>query len=180
MAAEDHAGPTPESFDVLVEIPRGSRNKYESDKQTGRIWLDRTLFTSTTFPADYGHIPGTIARDGDPINALVLVAEPTFPGCLVTAKPVGVFWMHDDERGDLHQDTKILCVPGHDQRFDAVNDLSDLPESTLKEIWHFFDVYKDLEPGRSTQITGWGDAREAHDAMVEAIGRFGSRQGAGS
>lgn len=166
------AGPTPGRFDVFVEIPRGSRNKYEADRKTGRIWLDRTLFTATVYPADYGFIPGTIARDGDPINALLLVEEPTFPGCVVAARPVGVFWMSDEDGPDSqYQDTKILCVPAEDPRYAQVRSIADLHDSTLSEITHFFDVYKDLEPLRSTSTKGWSGVHAARKAMAEAIDR---------
>jgi inorganic pyrophosphatase len=155
------------AVDVVIEIPRGSRNKYEMDQETGRIWLDRTLFTSTSYPADYGMVPGTLAEDDDPLDALVLVNEPTFPGCVIRSRPVGVFWM-SDEHGP---DAKLVCVPADDTRFEEWEDIADLPESMLNEISHFFDVYKDLEPGKSSSTRGWGDAREARQVLAEAIER---------
>jgi inorganic pyrophosphatase len=133
----------PKSVDVVVEIPQGSRNKYELDHASGRIRLDRTLFTSTVYPADYGFVPDTLAEDGDPIDAMVLVSEPTFPGCLVAARPIGVFWMADEHGPDA----KLLCVPDRDPRFANIADIGDLDQYLLKEIRHFFDVYKTLEPG---------------------------------
>jgi inorganic pyrophosphatase len=153
---------------VFIEIPQGSQNKYEVDHTSGRIYLDRMLFTSTVYPADYGFVPETLAEDGDPIDAMVLVSEPTFPGCQVSARPIGVFWM-DDEHGP---DAKLLCVPAGDMRFDLVRDIGDVPGHQLKEIEHFFDVYKDLEQGKSTSTRGWGDAAEAHDALADAVARY--------
>ncbi len=130
--------------EVVVEIPKGTRNKYEADHETGHIWLDRMLFTSTRYPEDYGYVPGTLAGDGDPLDALVLLEEPTFPGCHVQARPIGVFLM-SDENGD---DAKFLCVTASDPRQAAVQDLDDLPAHELDEIAHFFAIYKALEPGQ--------------------------------
>src|SRR6266498_1026074 len=121
---------------VVIEIPRGSRNKYEIDHDTGHVFLDRRLFTATTYPADYGFIPGTLGGDGDPLDALVLLEDPTYPGVWVEAKPVGLLWMHD-EAGD---DAKVICVPPREPRWKEVEDLKDLPEELLEEIKHFFDV----------------------------------------
>jgi inorganic pyrophosphatase len=157
-----------DSVDVVIEIPQGSRNKYEVDHASGRIRLDRTLFTSTMYPADYGFVPDTLAEDGDPIDAMVLVSEPTFPGCLVSARPIGVFWM-SDEHGP---DAKLLCVPDRDPRFAGMADIGDLDQFLLKEIWHFFDVYKTLEPGKSTNTRGWGGVIEARQALDEAFDRY--------
>lgn len=170
MTANDTAARAGNSpiVDVFVEIPRGSQNKYEVDHATGRIYLDRMLFTSTAYPADYGFVPETLAEDGDPIDALVLVAQPTFPGCQVAARPVGVFWM-DDEHGP---DAKLLCVPAGDTRFEQVLDIGDIPVHQLKEIEHFFDVYKDLEEGKSTSTRGWGDAAQARAALADAMARY--------
>ncbi len=139
--------------EVVVEIPKGTRNKYEADHETGQIWLDRMLFTSTRYPEDYGYVPGTLAADGDPLDALVLLEEPTFPGCHVRARPVGVFLM-SDEHGD---DAKLLCVTASDPRQADVQDLSDLPPHELEEIAHFFAIYKSLEPGKETTLGGWRD-----------------------
>lgn len=135
---------------------------------SGRIRLDRTLFTSTIYPADYGFVPDTLAEDGDPIDALVLVSEPTFPRCLVTARPIGVLWM-SDEHGP---DAKLLCVPDPDPRFADIVDIGDLDQHLLREIWHFFDVYKTLEPGKFTSIRGWGGVDEARQALQEALDRY--------
>ena len=144
-------------FDVLIEIPKGSRNKYEVDHHTGRIRLDRTLFTATQYPADYGYIENTLGQDGDPLDALVLLAEPTFPGCLVTARAIGMFLM-TDEKGP---DDKVLCVSSKDPRRSHLQDIGDLPIYEKLEIQHFFEVYKDLEPGKSVEGANWvgrGDA----------------------
>jgi inorganic pyrophosphatase len=152
--------------EVIVEIPRGSRNKYEYDHDRGVIRLDRRLFSATFYPADYGFIPDTLAEDGDPLDALVLLDEPTFPGCLVEARPVGVFWM-SDEKGP---DAKIICTPIGDPLWEHVRDVADLPQHLTHEIAHFFDVYKDLEPGKSTNIAGfegseaaWGEIRRSRE-----------------
>jgi len=144
-------------FDVLIEIPKGSRNKYEVDHHSGRIRLDRTLFTATQYPADYGYIENTLGQDGDPLDALVLLAEPTFPGCLILARAIGMFRM-TDEKGP---DDKVLCVPSADPRRDNLQDIGDLPIFEKLEIQHFFEVYKDLEPGKSVEGANWvgrGDA----------------------
>ncbi|HVT77746.1 MAG TPA: inorganic diphosphatase [Acidimicrobiales bacterium] len=146
-----------EAIDVVVEIPRGSRNKYEYDHERHVMRLDRRLFTATAYPADYGFIPDTLSEDGDPLDAMVVLDDPTFPGCWVNARPVGVFWMTDDKGPDA----KILCVPAHDPRWHDVADLEGLPPFLTDEISHFFDVYKELEPGKSTSVRGWEGAAAA-------------------
>jgi inorganic pyrophosphatase len=167
-------------IEVVVEIPRGSRNKYEADHDTGEIWLDRLLFTATNYPTDYGFVPETLAEDGDPLDALVLLDEPTFPGCHVRARVVGVFWM-TDEKGP---DAKLLCVPSGDPRWKDIVDLDDLRVSRpmlVEEIEHFFDVYKMLEPGKGTEVRGWEGAAAAAAEVEAARRRFegeGSHQGA--
>jgi inorganic pyrophosphatase len=148
-------------FTAVVEVPKGSRNKYEMNHETGVIELDRTLFTSTRYPADYGFIPDTLAGDGDPLDVLVLLDEPTFPGCHIACRPLGVFWM-TDEHGP---DAKILAVPAKDVRV-TWQDLEDVPEYVRLEIGHFFDVYKELEPDKSTNTRGWSN-REAAIAEIE-------------
>jgi inorganic pyrophosphatase len=142
-----------DSFDVIVEIPEGSRNKYEMDFTCGRIRLNRTLFTSTQYPADYGYIEGTLGRDDDPLDALVLVGSPTFPGCQIRARAIGMFCM-SDEKGP---DEKVLCVPALDPRYIDIQDIDDVPEFDRREITHFFEVYKDLEPGKSVENSHWED-----------------------
>jgi inorganic pyrophosphatase len=159
-------------FDVLVEIPKGSRNKYEVDHESGRIRLDRTLFTSTAYPADYGFIEGTLGLDGDPLDALVLVSEPTFPGCLIRCRAVGMFRMTDEAGGD----DKVLCVPASDIRRDHVRDITDVRQYLLLEIGHFFEVYKDLEPGKSVEGATWTGVEEA-EAEVRASFARASQQG---
>lgn len=154
-------------IEVVIEIPQGSRNKYELDHSSGRIRLDRMLFTSTRYPADYGFVTGTLAEDGDPLDVLVLLSEPTFPGCEVTARPVGVFWMLDEHGPDA----KILAIPAHDPRYLEVQDLGDVPEHVLAEISHFFDVYKELEPGKATDVRGWQGRKAAEEEIGAATAR---------
>jgi inorganic pyrophosphatase len=144
------------AVDVVIEVPRGSRNKYEFDHDRHVLHLDRRLFSATVYPADYGFVPDTLAEDGDPLDALVLLEEPVFPGCWVRARPIGIFWM-EDEKGP---DAKIICVPLGDPRWDQVRDLGDMPAHLRSEIHHFFDVYKALEPGKSTSTTGF-EGRQA-------------------
>jgi inorganic pyrophosphatase len=138
-------------FDVVVEIPQGSRNKYEMDHELGRIRLDRHLFTATVYPADYGYVEDTLGRDGDPLDALVLTGEPTFPGCTIRCRAIGMFVMRD-EKGP---DEKVLCVPARDPRHADVQDITDLPEFDRREVTHFFEVYKELEPGKSVEGSHW-------------------------
>ena len=151
-------------YEVVIEIPKGSRNKYEADHETAEIWLDRLLFTATQYPTDYGYFPNTLADDGDPLDALVLLDESTFPGCHIRARPVAVFWMQDEKGADA----KVLCVPATDPRWDHVQDMGDLPTYLLEEIGHFFDVYKALEPGKSTETKGWEGTAAAKQAIEDA------------
>lgn len=153
--------------EVIIETPQGSRNKYKMDAKSGRIRLDRMLFTSTVYPLDYGEIPNTLAEDGDPLDVLVWLDEPTFPGCLVTVRPIAVFWM-TDERGP---DAKLFAVAAHDLRKAKVRDLSDVPPHLLNEIGHFFDIYKELEPGKATDVRGWMDRTEAERVIKDAEAR---------
>lgn len=152
---------------MIVEIPQGSRNKYEMDHESDAIWLDRTLFTAMEYPSDYGFFPHTLGEDGDPLDALVLLAQPTFPGCHVMVRAVAVFWM-EDEKGP---DAKVLCVPAHDPRWNDVRDLGDVPRHLLAEIEHFFDFYKTIEPGKATSTRGW----EGAEAAVREIAAAKSR-----
>ena len=149
-------------FDVLIEIPMGSRNKYEVDHHTGRIRLDRTLFTATQYPADYGYIENSLGEDGDPLDALVMVPEPTFPGCLIRSRPIGMFRMRDEKGGD----DKVLCVPAADPRLEHLRDIHHLSEYLRLEIQHFFEVYKDLEPGKSVEGANWVGRQEAENEIV--------------
>ncbi len=130
-------------FDVTIEIPKGSRNKYEVDHETGRIRLDRRLFTSTSYPADYGFVENTLGEDGDPLDALVILDEPTFPGCLIKCRAIGMFRMTDEAGGD----DKLLCVPASDPRVEHLRDIHHVSEFDRLEIQHFFEVYKDLVAG---------------------------------
>jgi inorganic pyrophosphatase len=155
---------------VIVEIPKGSRNKYEYDHDRDCIRLDRMLFTATGYPTDYGFVPDTLGEDGDPIDALVLLEEPTFPGCLVQARVVAVFWMIDEHGPDA----KLLCVPSRDPRHDGKWDLGDIPEHLRNEIAHFFNVYKDLEPEKCVEIQGWQDRVAAEAALQSARARHAS------
>ncbi|MER7584142.1 inorganic diphosphatase [Kitasatospora sp. NPDC097691] len=149
-------------FEVMIEIPQGSRNKYVMDFAAGRIRLDRTLFTATRYPADYGYVEGTLGGDGEPLDALVLGSEPAVPGCVLTCRAVGM-WVMRDERGP---DQKVLCVPARDPRYAALQDIGDLPGFDLLEITHFFQVYKDLERGKSVEGSHWADREAAHAEIV--------------
>ena len=155
-------------FDVTIEIPKGSRNKYEVDHKTGRIRLDRMLFTATRYPADYGFIDNTLGEDGDPLDALVLLEEPTFPGCVVLARAVGMFRMRDEMGGD----DKVLCVAAKDARMAGLRDLDDIAEFHRLEIQHFFEVYKDLEPGKSVEGASWVGRVEAEAEVVRSYQRL--------
>jgi inorganic pyrophosphatase len=150
-------------FDVVVEIPKGQRNKYEVDHETGRIRLDRMLFTSTRYPSDYGFIEGTLADDGDPLDALVLLEEPTFPGCLIACRAIGMFRMRDENGAD----DKVLCVPATDPRMAGLKDIEDVSTFDRLEIQHFFEVYKQLEPGKLVEGFTWAGRAEA-EAEIEA------------
>jgi len=151
------------SVTVVVEIPKGSRNKYELDPESGAITLDRMLFTSMQYPADYGFIVDTLGGDGDTLDALVFVGEPTFPGCRIRARPIGLFRMRD-EKGP---DEKILCVPLRDPMWSHIHELRDVNPNLLNEIEHFFAVYKDLE-GHKVGIEGFGDRDEALEVIAAA------------
>ena len=155
-------------IDVVVEIPRGSRNKYEMDHETGIIRLDRRLFSATVYPADYGFVNGTLGEDGDALDALVILEEPTFPGCWITARPVGVFWMEDDKGPDA----KIICVPADDPRWGHIKDIAELPEHLTDEIEHFFDVYKMLEPGKHSTTRGFEGTEAAWREIEAARARY--------
>jgi inorganic pyrophosphatase len=150
-------------FDVVIEIPKGQRNKYEMDHETGRIRLDRMLFTSTRYPADYGFIEDTLADDGDPLDALVLLDEPTFPGCLIRCRAIGMFRMRDEKGAD----DKVLCVASTDPRMAHLKDISDVSDFDLLEIQHFFEVYKALEPGKEVVPATWVGMSDAN-AEIEA------------
>ena len=161
------------AIEVVIEVPRGSRNKYEFDHGRHVLHLDRRLFSATVYPADYGFVPDTLAEDGDPLDALVLLEDPVFPGCWVTARPIGIFWM-EDEKGP---DAKIICVPRGDPRWASVRDLDDVPTHFRQEIHHFFDVYKTLEPGKSTSTTGFEGRDAAFGEIAASRARLLHHQG---
>ncbi|MEY8565825.1 inorganic diphosphatase [Corynebacteriaceae bacterium 7-707] len=154
------------SIEVTIEIPKGSRNKYEVDHETGKVYLDRYLFTPMAYPADYGFIDETLGEDGDPLDALVILPESVFPGVIVEARPVGVFKMTDEAGGD----DKLLCVVD-DVRYEKFQDINDIPQDVKDEIEHFFVHYKDLEPGKEVNGSGWADKAEAERILAEAVER---------
>jgi len=160
-------GENQQTVEVLIEIPKGSRNKYEFDKEMKMIRFDRMLFSAVQYPSDYGFILNTLALDGDPLDALVLVSESTFPGCIIQANPVGLFKMWD-EKG---RDEKILCVPISDPHWNHIERLADAPPHLLKEIEHFFTIYKELEK-KKTGVEGWEDVEAAHRVIAEARQRY--------
>jgi inorganic pyrophosphatase len=155
-------------LDCVVEIPKGSRNKYEYDPALGAIKLDRFISASVVYPTDYGYVPETLAPDGDPLDVLVCVSEPTFPGCVVPAKVIGLFKMADEKGDDDH----VMCVPRNDPGWNTLEDVDDLPPQLRAEVTHFFTVYKDLDPGRHSEVKGWGDRDEALRALARARDRF--------
>ena len=160
------------TIEVIVEIPKGSRNKYEYDPERKMFRYDRMIFSSMFYPSDYGFIPDTLAGDGDALDALVLVSEPTFPGCLIEVKPIGLFRMRD-EKGP---DAKILCVPVSDPIWNKVNNLDEINPHLKKEIEHFFQVYKDLEK-KKVGIEGWEDKASALREIESSQQRFQENQG---
>ena len=161
----------PELLNVVVEIPRGSRNKYELDKRTGMLRLDRLLYSSVHYPGEYGFIPQTYAQDDDPLDALVMTTVPTFPGCVIEVRPIGIFRMTDREE----MDEKVLCVPARDPLYDEYRGLGDVAPHYLREVEHFFTIYKDLEGGRVHPL-GWEDAKAARTAITDAMARYELRQ----
>ncbi len=160
----------PEEVTALIEIPSGSRNKYELDKESGLMRLDRVLYSAVHYPGDYGFIPRTLHEDGDPCDILVLVNEPTFPGCQIDARPIGVLMMRD--RGE--PDDKILAVPSHDPYYGEYFDIADIPQHYLKEVEHFFHIYKDLE-GRRVQTVGWEKSEKAMRVITDSITRYAEK-----
>ena len=155
-------------FDVTIEIPKGQRNKYQIDHETGRIYLDRYLYTSMGYPADYGFIEDSLGEDGDPLDALVLLPESVFPGVIITARPVGMLQMVDDAGGD----DKVLCVPASDPRWDPVTDIADVPSFELEAIKHFFAHYKELEPGKYAKAGDWANREAAEAEVTRSLERF--------
>lgn len=158
------------TVDVFVEIPRGSRNKYEWDHEIGGFRLDRMLYSAVHYPGDYGFVPNTLSGDGDPLDALVMLGEPTFPGCTITSRVVGVFDMADDKG----EDAKLITVAEADPRWRDVRDITDVPGHLLAEVQHFFSIYKDLE-GKSVRIDGFRDREAALGQLAEDRARFEER-----
>jgi inorganic pyrophosphatase len=146
----------PGAFSCIIEIPQGSRNKYEWDHERQRLVLDRFLFSSVVYPTDYGFIPETLGLDGDPLDVMCCVSEPTFPGCMIDVKPIALFRMEDDQGID----DKVLCVPLSDPGWNAMERLEDIPERLRDEIAHFFSIYKDLEQ-KAVKVDGWYSREDA-------------------
>lgn len=159
------------TIDVVVEIPKGSRNKYEYDYEKKMIRYDRMIFSSMHYPSDYGFVPETLAEDGDALDALVLVSEPTFPGCLIETHPIGLFKMRD-EKGP---DAKLICVPVSDPVWSKITSLEEMNPHLLNEIEHFFQVYKDLEK-KKVGIEGWENKEAAYEAIVNSRERYKQAQ----
>jgi inorganic pyrophosphatase len=156
----------------VVEIPKGSRNKYEYDPEIGAIKLDRFISASVVYPTDYGYVPDTLAPDGDPLDVLVCVSEPTFPGCIVVAKAVGLFKMADEKGPDDH----VVCVPCADPGWNYIDEVDDLPGQLRAEIGHYFSVYKDLDPDRHSEVKGWAGRDAALQTIEKARQAFRDRQ----
>lgn len=162
-----------EILNILIEVPKGSRNKYEYDQELGAIKLDRFLFSSMVYPVDYGMVPNTLGEDGDPLDAMVCVSEPTFPGCLIPSIPIGLFRMVDD--GEL--DDKILCVPSQDPNWNYIRSMDDLATQLQQEISHFFSVYKQPE-GKIVDVDGWYPLDAALEVLEKSRKRYADKQGA--
>ena len=161
----------PDDINVIVEVPVGGHPiKYEMDKEAGALVVDRFLYTPMTYPGNYGFVPHTLSEDGDPVDVLICNTRPLVPGCVINVRPIGVMIMEDDGG----KDEKIIAVPVPKltQRYDKVINYTDLPEITLKQIEHFFSHYKDLEPGKWVNISGWQDVNVAKKLIVEAIERY--------
>jgi inorganic pyrophosphatase len=156
-----------DSISVYIEIPRGSRNKYEFDHHAGALKLDRFLFSSVVYPTDYGFIPETLSLDGDPLDVLVLVSEPTFPGCTIDVRPIGLFKMADDKGID----DKVLCVPISDPGWNTHRSLEDVPQQLQDEIQHFFSIYKNLER-KDVRVDGWYPREVALEEIEASKQRF--------
>jgi inorganic pyrophosphatase len=165
----------PHTVKAFIEIPKGSSNKYEYDDASGQFVLDRVLYSPVHYPADYGFIPQTLAEDGDHLDVLVLVTNPTFPGCTMEVKPIGALAMADDKGPDV----KILAVPVVDPRLSPLTDLASVPAHILKEIEYFFSIYKDLE-GKEVVMAGWKDAGFAWEEIRRARELLASRNDGGA
>ena len=160
----------PDEVTAVIEIPAKSRNKYELDKETGLIKLDRVLYSAVHYPGDYGFIPRTLHEDNDPMDILLRINEPTFPGCQIEARPIGVLRMLD--RGE--PDDKVLAVPAQDPYYAEYFDIGDISAHYLREVEHFFKIYKDLE-GKRVEILGWEDVAHAHALILESIARYDAK-----
>lgn len=156
------------AYDAVIEIPRGSRVKYEVDHGSGRVFLDRVLYTTFGYPTDYGFFENTLGEDGDPLDVLVVMDHSVFPGVGVKVRPVGVLKMSDEAGGD----DKVVAVLAKDPRWEHIQDVDDLQEYTRKEIAHFFEHYKDLEPGKWVKVSGWGGPEEASEEVTSGIARY--------
>ncbi|MEL7233017.1 MAG: inorganic diphosphatase [Chloroflexota bacterium] len=157
----------PEIVHAVIEVPKGNRNKYEYSKKSGVIKLDRVLYSPVVYPGDYGFIPRTLFEDGDPMDILVMINEPTFPGCVIEARPIGMFRMIDDEEKDF----KVLAVPATDPNFDGYHKMADIPAHFPKEVQHFFLTYKELQ-GTKVRSEGWADVDEARAAIEASRQRY--------
>ncbi len=162
-----------ETLHIVVEIPKGSRNKYEWDEELQAIKLDRYLFSSVVYPTDYGFVPGTWAGDDDPLDAMVCVTEPTFPGCVIEVKPIALFRMTDDHG----EDAKVLCVPCNDPNWNTLDRLEDLPDRLQDEIEHFFSIYKGPE-GKTVEVDGWYSREDALEEIEISRERWRKREAA--
>ena len=161
----------PDDVNVIVEVPVGGHPiKYEMDKEAGALIVDRFLYTPMTYPGNYGFVPHTLSEDGDPIDVLICNTRPLVPGCVINVRPIGVMVMEDDGG----KDEKIIAVPSHKltQRYDKIENYNDMPEITLKQIEHFFEHYKDLEPGKWVKVDAWGSAADAEQLIIEAQQRL--------
>jgi inorganic pyrophosphatase len=157
----------PETFTAVIEIPKGSRNKYEYDHETHAIKLDRFLYSSVVYPTDYGFIPDTLSLDSDPLDVMVLVSEPTFPGCVIEVKPIALFRMEDDKGVD----DKVLAVPCSDPNWNQLQTLDDVAKQMRDEIEHFFSIYKDLEQ-KTVKVRGWFSREDAVEEIKASRDRY--------
>ncbi|NYT16287.1 MAG: inorganic diphosphatase [Methanomassiliicoccales archaeon] len=163
----------PNLINVLIETPKGSKNKYELSKNYPVITLDRVLHSSVIYPLAYGLIPRTYYDDGDPLDAMVMITEATFPGCVIEARPIGILNMVDE----AGEDDKILAVAVGDPRYSEIRSLDDVPSHQLSEITEFFHTYKSLEEGKKTEVLGWQGAEDAHEAIMNGIKMFNDKFG---